>query len=246
YMHSFEGYLVNLTMVPHWFGVDYIDGAYWSLGYELHFYILVWLVLRFGLLSRLEWLMAGWLLVSAVNAVRPAWPVEFWLAAKWAPFFTAGGLFYLVRTSGMTRRRLVLLALSFVLAQVYAGEYGSLRGVADSVVTVQRMVVGVVITAIFGVFCLVASGRLRVRASSLAFYAGVLTYPLYLLHENLGFMVYNRLFGATGLVGVSLASTAVLMVLLSWCVYAGAERRLGPLLLSHLRLPAAKGLQQAT
>ncbi len=60
--------LVNLTMVPHWFGVPYVDGAYWSLGVELQFYILVGVALKFDLDRRAEWFLAGWLLLHQASS----------------------------------------------------------------------------------------------------------------------------------------------------------------------------------
>ncbi len=48
FMVSLPQYLANLSMFPHWFHVPYVDGAYWSLAVELHFYIYVWLALRHG------------------------------------------------------------------------------------------------------------------------------------------------------------------------------------------------------
>ena len=39
--------LANLTMVPELFGYKNVDGAYWTLVYELKFYLLVFLVLFF-------------------------------------------------------------------------------------------------------------------------------------------------------------------------------------------------------
>jgi peptidoglycan/LPS O-acetylase OafA/YrhL len=220
YAVSTTSYLVNLSMIPHWFDVPYVDGAYWSLGCELHFYILVWLALRLGLMGRLEWLLAAWLLVSAVNAVCPMWPVEFWLDAKWAPFFSAGALFYLVRAHGVSRARLALLATSFALAQLYAIGEGTQAGIAVAMVAS-------VVTAIFALFWLIATGRLRMKSSPFVFYAGALTYPMYVIHQNLGFMVYGRLHQASGLVVVSLVSMLALLLLTSWCIHAWVERPLG-------------------
>ncbi|HRE16529.1 MAG TPA: acyltransferase family protein, partial [Rhodocyclaceae bacterium] len=100
-------YLVNLSLFPHWFDVPYVDGAYWSLACELHFYLLVWLVLRLGLMHRIEPLLAAWLLVSLLNAWHPVWRVEFWLDARWAPYFVAGCLAFLIRRNGFNAPRLL-------------------------------------------------------------------------------------------------------------------------------------------
>jgi peptidoglycan/LPS O-acetylase OafA/YrhL len=241
FMVSSADYLVNLSMVPHWFDVPYVDGVYWSLAYELHFYILVWLAIRLGLMPRLEWLLAGWLGISTANAFFPTWPAIFWLNASWAPFFTAGGLFYLVRTQGFTPLRGILLALSFVLAETYALRDGPLEGVVLSKAPVGVVAtVVLVVAAIFGLFWLIAKGRLRMRPSPFIFYARVLTYPMYVIHQNLGFMLYGGLHRATGLVVAPLLGTLALLLVLSWCIHAAVERPLGRFLRRRLDGAAPK------
>jgi peptidoglycan/LPS O-acetylase OafA/YrhL len=223
-------YLVNLSMLAHWFKVPYVDGAYWSLGYELHFYILVWLVIRLRQMPRLEWLLAGWLLVSAVNAVRPMWPVEFWLDAKWAPFFTAGGVFYLIRTQGATLVRLALLAACFVLAQVYAVQESIALDATGSQGSAPLVVVAAVISAIFALFGLISAGRLRMQPSPFIYYAGILTYPVYVVHQNLGFMIYDGLHRLSGMVIVPLVLMLVAVLLIGWCIHTYVERSLSQVL----------------
>jgi peptidoglycan/LPS O-acetylase OafA/YrhL len=226
---SASTYLVNVTMLPQWFGVAYVDGAYWSLAYELHFYIMVWLAIRLGLMERLEWLLAGWLLISAADAFRPMWPAEFWLNAKWAPFFTAGGVFYLVRTRGITPARLGLLAVSFVLAQLHALQQAPLASPGEPVF-VPTAVVASVVTAVFALFWLIATGRLRMNPSPFIFYAGALTYPMYVIHQNLGFMIYGQLHKASGQVSGSIALMLVVLLAASWCIHRFIERPLSRVL----------------
>lgn len=233
-------YLLNLSMVPQWFGRPYVDGAYWSLGYELHFYILVWLTIRMGLMGRFEQLMAGWLLVSAVNAFRPMWPVEFWLDAKWAPFFVAGGVFYQVRKHGFTPFRLGLLGAAFALAAFYTGWDGPEES-AINMAPLARLTVQIsAVVAIFTLFWLIATRRFRMRASPFVYYAGVLTYPMYLIHQNLGFMLYERLHRATGMVIVPLLLMLAVLLALSWCIHAQAERPLGSRVRRWLARPAVR------
>ena len=62
--------LVNLTMVPQWVQIEFVDGAYWSLAVELQFYLMVIALLYFGQMRRVETWMAVWLVIASVNAVR--------------------------------------------------------------------------------------------------------------------------------------------------------------------------------
>jgi peptidoglycan/LPS O-acetylase OafA/YrhL len=189
-------------------------------------------------MGRLEWLLAGWLLVSAANAVRPIWPIEFWLNAKWAPFFSAGAVFYLVRAHGVSRARLALLGASFTLAQLVASGEGTQ-------LALPAAMIAAIVTAIFALFWLIATGRFQMKPSPFVFYAGALTYPVYVVHQNLGFMIYGRLHQATGLVVVSLASMLALLLAISWCIHTWVERPLGQALRRRLAAPPRARLTTA-
>ena len=233
---SLRDYLINLTMLAHWFDASYVDGAYWSLAYELHFYIFVWVALRLGLMDRLSWLLVGWLAISVVNAIKPMWPLQFWLNAKWAPFFVAGGVFYLIRTQGGTALRYALLAASFALAQVYALGDAAAQGTGPEAVALQPAVVAAVVTAVFGVFWLIATGRFCMRASTMTVYAGLLTYPVYVIHQFFGAMLFEQLRGALG-VPLAMGLTVAAVLGLAWAIHAGVERPLGKRLRQALDAP---------
>ena len=225
---SFQDYLINLTMLAHWFNTPYVDGAYWSLAYELHFYIFVWLALRFNLMRHLQWLLAGWLLISAINAIRPMWPVEFWLNAKWAPFFTAGGIFYLIRTRGITPSRIALLVVSFTLALVYALGDGHEQNQAAGHKLIQLPIIVAAVTVMFITFWLIAIRRLQMQGSWLTFYAGALTYPVYVVHQNFGYMIFGHIHETWGNGFLAMALVLIAVFGLSWFIHAFIEQSLSP------------------
>ncbi len=227
---SFQDYLINLTMLAHWFNVPYVDGAYWSLAYELHFYIFVWVALRLGLMGHLQWLLAGWLLISAINAVRPMWPIEFWLNAKWAPFFVAGGVFYLIRTRGITSARLCLLAVAFILALVYGLSDGQRHSQSTGNALIEMSVVAGMITAIFFVFGLIALNRFQMRASLITYFSGVLTYPVYVIHQNFGYMIFEQFRQSWNNVPLAMTLMLIAVFAFSWAIHAFTERPLGQFL----------------
>jgi peptidoglycan/LPS O-acetylase OafA/YrhL len=182
--------LVNLTMVPHWAHVEFVDGAYWSLAVELQFYLLVIALLYFGQMRRIEWWIAAWLLVSSVHAVRPMYPLAFWLDARWAPLFAAGMLFYRVSRQGWDGQRalLMLWAFSLTLWFGWIGAKASKLG-HETVLLGLPMQVMFCLTLFHAVFLLVVSGRWTMRPSPLVYWFGALTYPVYLLHQNIGYIV---------------------------------------------------------
>jgi peptidoglycan/LPS O-acetylase OafA/YrhL len=216
---SLQHYLANLTMFPHWLKVPYVDGAYWSLAVEVHFYLYVWLAMQLKQMHRLEWLLIAWLGVSALNLIRAAWPIEFWLNAKWAPLFVAGGTFFLIRTKGWSTRRGVLLLASWILATQYA-----VRGAS----TDNPWIVAGVITIIYAAFLGIAFDAWRLPRSHLTVMAGTLTYPVYIIHQFFGAMAYEQIYQLGNSAGAALGLTTLLVVIIGWAMHRFVEKPLGP------------------
>lgn len=221
--------LVNLTMVPHWVRVEFVDGAYWSLAVELQFYLMVIALLQFGQMRRVEWWIAAWLLVSSVNAVRPMYPLEFWLDARWAPLFAAGMLFYRISRKGWSGQRYLLLLWAFGLTLWY-GWSGAMHAKLGSEPVMLGLPMQVVLALVLfhAVFLAIVSGRLTMRASPLVHWFGVLTYPVYLLHQNIGYIALMAPVAAWRALDFNLRVLIVLaaVVAVSWAVNRWIERPL--------------------
>ncbi|AKJ29902.1 acyltransferase family protein [Caldimonas brevitalea] len=234
----------NMTMAPHWLGVEFVDGAYWSLAVELHFYIMVWAALVLGLLPRATWLLAGWLLLSTLNAVRPIYPLEFWLNAKWAPFFAAGVCCYLIREHGPSLERCGLWLWSFCLALFYVAVAPWLKQAGAEASVQSAVVSAALVSMFFGVFALIAFDRWRMAASRWTFWAGALTYPVYLLHQNIGYLLIEAPgWQALGF-WLRVTLTCAVIGVLAWALHRYVERPLAPRL--RRALAGAGGLRLAT
>ena len=77
-MPSLKQFLVNLTMVPSLFGIDAVDGVYWTMAKELFFYIAFAIVLRLGGIKygKKGWLWV-WLGISFLSAIYVYGPAHF-------------------------------------------------------------------------------------------------------------------------------------------------------------------------
>jgi peptidoglycan/LPS O-acetylase OafA/YrhL len=194
-------YLLNLGMLPTWLGAAYVDGAYWTLETELHFYLLI--VGYLLILQRrieIEWVLLAWLVVILPFAPNELGPTRFRLVimADAAPFFIAGCLYYRVWRAGWTRARVGLLAAAWLVACVVAtkGSFGADSTSAPSYspwISVAFASIGFVV---FTAFCL-RPALFRIGGGRATFLAA-LTYPLYLVHEYVGYVVINAVSGTWG------------------------------------------------
>jgi peptidoglycan/LPS O-acetylase OafA/YrhL len=183
---------LNLTMVPGVLGTPYIDGVYWTLFVELKFYALVFLMLLTGTMHRVERWLAVWLAVSVAAAVGIA---PKWLGAAalypYGPYFISGCFFFLIRSRGPSPFRIGGVAVSALLGCLYAiVQQPNFMHDTDRVTSV---VVVAAVVSFHLVFLAIALAPRILPDSRWWYVLGSLTYPLYLLHNRIGKIIWaNR------------------------------------------------------
>jgi peptidoglycan/LPS O-acetylase OafA/YrhL len=178
------GFLTNLTMLQKFIGWPDLDEVYWSLAVELGFYALMLAIFAAGGLARVEMFSVGWLavalgvppLATSLGLPLPQW-LRLLMVATYAPLFIAGMVLYRARSSGFTAARTALL-VTCVGAEFVA------LGVET----------GVVVTVF--VLCLVAAvlGHLQRLCVRPLLWLGAISFPLYLLHRNNGYLLMDNLY----------------------------------------------------
>jgi peptidoglycan/LPS O-acetylase OafA/YrhL len=241
---SIPQYLANFSMFAPLFGQEFMDGAYWSIVLEVIFYGWVFLLLTFGLLEKSgERIVLCWLLISLINEMFLGLkPLRFLLLTEYSGFFAAGVLIYRLRAGKSGFAAVPLLALSFAIAA-----QTSLAGVtvlADKYNTeFSGMVTLAIVAAMFGLFFAATSSaptRLPLRLMGAL---GALTYPLYLLHQHIGYIAITRLKGLVSdpALLVLVVSGLVLMASAVWiCVDRPMSRMLRTRLTAWARALAGK------
>jgi peptidoglycan/LPS O-acetylase OafA/YrhL len=230
-------YLANLTMFPQAANVPYVEGVYWTLWSEWRFYALLFAFALVGVTTRrTHWFMWGWLAVSATLDVLPLPATAtngLALAVQplYSHYFIAGMALYLIYRAGATRNLVALLLACYANA-VYEGvRNANTRAAAN--VELNPIIVAAVITAIFVVMALVATGAFTRWSRPGLASVGLMTYPLYLIHPTIGFAILNA--GGPSLNRWALlAITIVALCLLSWAISTQAEARLQPLMRTTL------------
>jgi peptidoglycan/LPS O-acetylase OafA/YrhL len=219
--------LTNLTMLHEPNGVSHVDGVYWTLWVEMRFYLLVGLLMLVGLTrQRVIAFATIWPVAAALAATTEQAFLRELLIASWAPYFAAGMLLYLVHREGWSPLLGGLVGLQVVLAMTRAADYAHIidRKAGGEAKSLAAMAV---VLLCFAAVALVTTTRLQHFRWGLATTLGLLTYPLYLVHEYWGLFLISHLAGSLPRYAVLLV--AVLFVLgLAWLVNRVVERPLAP------------------
>lgn len=189
--------LVNVTMIQGFLGFTHVEGAYWTLGVELLFYVTCAALWFGGLLSarRLPITLYVWLAAMAAAILLIPEDQEAWhQAVDNLPWFMLGIIALAIFEGD---RRPAVLAFPIV-------------GVA--VVALANVNVAVFGAALYVVFLAVLLWRPFGLTSRPLRFLGDISYPLYLLHQNVGYVVLLALAGLGVPRYVGVAATVVLML----------------------------------
>lgn len=205
------------------FGADW---SYWSLTYELRFYIMAAVFFAFFRSSKAMLVaIAVWLGATLIATVSDAEPLKDAVSNKAAPSFSLGVLFYLYGAEPGLRRQ--ILALGAVATAILAYTLWTLSirpSFPDPISFAEASVVAVVVVALVLSF---AAMRSLGKFGRIAAWCGAASYPLYLLHQLIGYALIGKLteagvgtFASICLVTAGVTAAAFLIAL-------GPERWIG-------------------
>ncbi|MFI8810328.1 MULTISPECIES: acyltransferase family protein [unclassified Streptomyces] len=221
---SFSDALTNLTMFQVPLKAQHLIGAYWTLWLELCFYLVFLVVLVKPIsLQRVYVFCWSWLILSVLIQQYDGVPLLPTLApALNTSLFVAGITMYLMYRFGPHLKLWLLLGMSWLTMQSDLVEHGD-RLRDDLGFDRSPYVALAVVTVSYLLVLAVALHWLdRVQWRWLAS-AGALVYPLYLLHEELGWAMIRTLYGHLG-AWPTLAVTVAVLLVLSWLVHRYLER----------------------
>jgi len=216
-------FLVNFTMLQFLIpSIPNIDGVYWTLAVELSFYFIMFAVYACNLMRRIEWIGLLWIAISVVEELTPFQDffvvklLNRFLILDYAYLFFAGILFYKIFTRSATKL-----------------SYGALAAcaIASPVLTTADALPAVLLS--FGMFILFVMGRLRFLNARPLVFMGTISYALYVVHQNIGYVVLLQLrdLGISENWGI-VAAAAVAIALATAITYL-VEKPLIPLIRSH-------------
>ncbi|MFE7660663.1 acyltransferase family protein [Streptomyces celluloflavus] len=234
-IRGWNAVITNLTMLQGGNNTPNVDPVHWTLFVELKFYLIVAVVVLFGVTYRNCLILCGvWTAAAALAPVLKTPLLTAFAMPQYAPFFIAGIAFYLMRRHRPNAVLWAIVILQLLLAQRYipyrlATSVG--KAAAEALPTWPARVVIITAFALVGAIALGACDRIRWKWLTTA---GALTYPLYLIHLNIGMTLIHH-FRNRIPAPVLVASVTALMLLTAWLIHRIVERPLGKWLRDTMR-----------
>ncbi|WRZ91025.1 acyltransferase [Streptomyces sp. NBC_01007] len=232
--------LVNLTMLQQPLGVDRVLGVCWTLWTEVRFYALfaLCIVLPGANRQRVILFCAGWTLAAAIAQGVNEPLLNMVLMPEYAPYFIGGVGLYLVHRNRRDAHAWGIVGVSWLIGQHYAVQ--RLWHAPNPEFFSNRSSFGIILVVTLGYVAVaaIALGWLHWANWRWLTVAGALTYPFYLVHEHLGWVVIKAYHQTLHLpsYGTFLATVAT-MLLLAWVLNQYVEKWLTPKLRTALSKP---------
>jgi peptidoglycan/LPS O-acetylase OafA/YrhL len=227
--------LVNMTMLQSVVGIPGVQGAFWTLWVELKFYLLIGLFVVVGMnRARVIAFAFLWPLLAKIAAATDSPVLVSLLMPSYAPYFAAGMLMYVAHRHGHNLLVWLGIGTNYILCVLQAVRYARSRSVEIGGNEQSGVVVAALVAAMFLAVLVCSNGRLSRIEWRWLTAVGALTYPVYLVHGQLGFFVIDVLHAGRNsylvLAAAMLASFAV-----AWVIHRGVEKPLAKPLRTAIR-----------
>lgn len=209
--------LANVFMIHGLFKVPHVDGVYWTLQVELLFYLYMFALYRSGRLAQVAGFVYAMLALRVLyvalarNAgIELSWTLANLLILEYLPWFALGmAIFRTVQpAAGFGPRQGAALAAAALATLAYT----------------QGAALALLALALAAAVWAAASGRARWLGHPLLVWLGAISYPLYLLHENIGWSVELQLIRHGWSTDAAVLAALVVVLALATALHRGVEQ----------------------
>jgi len=214
-------FAANFTMIQKVFSVKPIDGSYWSLFPELLFYGVIFFVFVTRLLERVYLWGGIWLALSFVNGYFHLQRADQFF--QYSGLFLSGIVFYKMFKGDKSLKHHLSLLVCYIT--VVVGYNSAIAGVSSYIP------IGVV----YIIFYLFLYHKLDFLDIKPLGFLGYISYPLYLIHQELGFTILLHLKSDFGFTGYwTIFVPIVISLLLAYVVARFIEKPILKLAKTHI------------
>lgn len=215
------GWLANMTMVSRLFGVPFVDGVYWTMQCELIFCVIVALLMRIKSIKTLIAVLAAWvgvaLVVSVFPDVKMLKSVKIALICDHCHDFVAGILLFLISRRGLSD---ALRCMSYTVLFMCVCNALSWYGLTPRTTMMVASVVLIALSARIDRY--LPANNVIVKA---IVWVAIISYPLYLVHEMVGFTIMRHLSTSLGTQKWLVVLPLAAVLLIAWTIHYFFERR---------------------
>ncbi len=203
--------LWNLSMVHQYLDVPHVDGVYWTLVLELTFYFWIFLAWLANNLRHIEWLFAAVIGVSVLHhsgvfALDDDLRRAFLLT--YLPFFLIGMCVYnLYAGRGVAWQQWGLVGYSLLASAV-----------------IFSPALALLFTGFAALLYLAVSGRLAFLVTPPLLWLGGISYALYLIHQNIGYIIIRHFYAEGWQPALGVAVAVLVSLLLASLMAVWVER----------------------
>ncbi len=199
---SIRDALVGVTMLQGLVGMKNVDGAYWSLLPELMFYLLMGILFAFKLLRKVRTIGIAWMILTLVNIYHHVPFVNILLNLKFAMFFFAGIIFFRIKAEIHDIWDHFIILSCLVIA----------------ILSDLAYIPALIYIGIFSLFYLFVYGKLQRLCNKPLIFIGIISYPLYLIHQNIGFVLIRSLSKIISNEILVIAVALCIVIFLAWVI----------------------------
>ena len=172
--------VANILMFHGYLGVKSIDGVYWTLVVELTFYFWVFCFYLTGQLKRAEIIFGMFLIVailesSSIINLNPH--LKNILMLEHISFFIAGICFYKIVNKVHNKWTYGILLLSLI-----------------TTVSTFSLDLSLLFLVFYVTFYIAITTKTKFLAYKPLLFLGGISYPLYLVHQNIGYVIINKFY----------------------------------------------------
>lgn len=176
-------FLFNLTMLQGFFQVPYVDSAHWYLTVELIFVIwssiLLFFIKKYANFNTDKALALFVILSIAIRLVNTFIPINrlirLLLLTEYAPYFIIGILLS-IKEKENSRFNKVIMILCMI-----------------SIIMSRDIGLFVVTSIIIIIFKLMLNNKIKFINNKVFLFIGSISYSLYLIHQNIGYAIINKI-----------------------------------------------------
>jgi peptidoglycan/LPS O-acetylase OafA/YrhL len=181
----------NVTMLPRYLGSPLLDSVYWTLAVEFKFYVCIFLALLVRQMQNIEWWIYAWLAALMIGASVRSQILDWLTIAPYGFFFVGGAICYLIRKRGLSWFRILALLLC-AEASMQAAALDT-TGFTTSILPADPRHIEACVAVFYAVLFMISVNMVRLPDSNWVYSLGALTYPLYLLHNQIGKALFAKL-----------------------------------------------------